>query len=520
MHVIRRKEGKVATQDRAPFLEMRGITKEFPGVMALKGVSFQIDQGTIHAIVGENGAGKSTLMKILGGIYAPTSGKLLLNGRELRFSKVLDAIHEGIFLIAQELNIAMDLKVYENIFIGGELNRHGLVDRGAMMQRARELLESLGSDIDVNDVARHLSVAGMQLVEISRALRFNPNILIMDEPTASLSEKETTNMFKVMRSLKSRGITIIFISHRLPEVVQIADTVTVLRDGSYVGTLPHEEIRESTMVSMMVGRTLTDYYHHKVKEDLPDEYNLVVRHMGDNRKVFDVSFGARKGELLVFAGLVGAGRTELFNLIFGITRKESGEVTLNGKRLEISCPGDAIRQKISYVPEDRKDEGLFLGQSVEANIVINVLKDPRLSRYGFLNMKNIRKVASDAVASRRIKTPDVDREVESLSGGNQQKVLLARWLESRPDILILDEPTKGIDVGAKSEIYEMMGELATQGVTCIMISSDLPEVIGVAQRILVMHEGRIVTELTDKADFNQELIMSYATGVKASDYLF
>lgn len=508
------------SSETTSFLELKNITKEFPGVRALKGVSISIDEGTIHAIIGENGAGKSTLMKILGGLYLPSSGSLELRGQSLKFLSIIDALNKGVVLIAQELNIAKDLKVYENIFIGGEINKHGLVDREAMKQKSKELLQSLGSDIDVNEVARRLSVAGMQLIEISRALRFNPKILIMDEPTASLSEKETNNMFKVMKTLKERGITILFISHRLPEVIQIADVVSVLRDGEYVGTLKKDEIDENKMVSMMVGRTLTDYYHHKENDNLSKDNNFIVEHLGDDKKVFDVSFSTKSGEILVFAGLVGAGRTELFDLLFGITKKETGKIELNGNQIEINKPSDAIASKISYVPENRKDDGLFLEMPIKNNIIMNVVRELAFSKHGFMKLKAITEESNIAVKKRKIKTPDVEREVVNLSGGNQQKVLLARWLESKPNILILDEPTKGIDVGAKSEIYEMMGELAMQGVTCIMVSSDLPEVIGIAQRILVMREGKIVTEITDKNNFNQELIMSYATGVKKADYLF
>ncbi len=504
----------------AKILEIQEMTKTFPGVTALNKVTFDIQSGDIHAVVGENGAGKSTLMKILGGLYLPTSGSFKLRGEPVVFSSVHDAIEHGIVLIAQELNIAMDLTVYENIFIGGELNHHGIVDRGAMRKRAKELLASLGSDLDVETLGRRLSVAQMQLVEISRALRFDPQILIMDEPTASLSEKETANMFHVMQSLKERGITILFISHRLPEVVEIADVVTILRDGQYVGTLPKEEICEERMVSMMVGRELTDYYRHEENNNLSENYNLIVYGMDDGSRVHDVSFGTKAGEIVVFAGLVGAGRTELFNLFFGLKPKQGGTVWLDGKEVKIGGPLDALEAGMSYVPEDRKVQGLFLDLAIEKNIVMNVMKENRHSSGGFLKLHALKKTALEAVEARQIKTPDVDRAVVNLSGGNQQKVLLARWLESNPRILVLDEPTKGIDVGAKSEIYEMMGELAMKGVTCIMSSSDLPEVIGVAQRILVMHEGRIVTELVDKKDFNQELIMSYATGVKEPDYKF
>jgi len=501
-------------------LEIRHISKEYPGVQALKDVSFAIKEGQVHGIVGENGAGKSTLMKILSGVEQMSSGELVLNDMVIDLDGIREAIDLGINLISQELNIAPDMKVYENIFIGSEIHRYGKLDRKKMKEVSRDLLDSLGASFSIDVYANELSVAEQQQVEIARALRYKGNILIMDEPTASLTDSETDKLFEVINQLRDRGITVIFISHRLPEVMYIADSVTVLRDGRYIGTLEKGELDEDTIVKWMVGRELSDYYYHKYNEELPQSDYFVVENYSDNKEVFDVSFSVKKGEIICLAGLVGAGRTEMCNLIFGINKKQGGRLYLAGKELNIRNPYDAIKEGIGYVPEDRKNQGLFLELSCALNVVINIVDTDLISKNMVINHKNVNEVVQKAVASRNIRTPDIDREVMYLSGGNQQKVLLARWLEIKPDILILDEPTRGIDVGAKSEIYELIGELSVKGVTIIIISSDFPEVIGMAQRILVMREGKIVSEIKNKKEFTQENILAYATGIKDTDYLF
>jgi len=501
-------------------LSIKNISKEYPGVQALKNVSFDIDGCEIHAVVGENGAGKSTLMKILSGVEKKTSGEIFLDKRKINLSGIKEAKELGINLISQELNIVPDISAYENIFIGSEINKYGFVNRLEMKKKSRELLKMLGTEFSIDAPAGSLSVAEQQQIEIARALRYNGNILIMDEPTASLSEKETVKLFKVIRKLRDKGLTIIFISHRLSEVIEIADAVTVLRDGCYIGTLKHEEIDEHKIVYWMVGRELSDYYQHSFNENISDEPYFIVNKIGDNKRVFDVSFSAKKGEILCLAGLVGAGRTELCQLIFGINKKETGEIILDGNKLQINKPPDAIKQGIGYVPEDRKNHGLFLELSCANNIIINIADQKEISRGGIINLQRIKKISEEAIKSLNIRTPSIDKEVLYLSGGNQQKVLLARWLEISPKILILDESTHGIDVGAKKEIYELIGKLVVKGVTIIFISSDLPEVIGIAQRILVMREGRIVSEIKDRKEFTQENILAYASGIKKSNYKF
>lgn len=511
--------GDILVQPEKVLIEINNVSKEYPGVQALKNVSFTIKEGEVHSIVGENGAGKSTLMKILSGIETMTSGEIRLNGKPINLNGIRDGIKLGINLISQELNIAPDMKVYENIFMGSEINKYGRLNRKKMKEIARSLLDSLGASFSVDIYANELSVAEQQQVEIARALRYDGNILIMDEPTASLTDSETEKLFKVIKQLKSRGIIVIFISHRLPEVINIADSVTVLRDGKYIGTL-EGELEEQKIVNWMVGRKLSDYYHHVFNENLPEKDYFVVENFGDNKEVFDVSFSVKKGEILFLAGLVGAGRTELCNLIFGINKKESGKLYLDGEEIVINNPYEAIKKGVGYVPEDRKNQGLFLELSTAFNIVINIADTNLISKNNIISYRKINKITQNAISARNIRTPDINREVMYLSGGNQQKVLLARWLEIEPDILILDEPTRGIDVGAKSEIYELIGELSVKGVTIIIVSSDFPEVIGMAQRILIMREGRIVSELTDKKDFTQENILAYASGIKEPDYLF
>jgi len=499
-------------------IEIKEVSKEYPGVKALKSVSFNINEGEVHCIVGENGAGKSTLMKILSGVETLDSGEIKIDGKTVMFNNVRDALEMGIVLISQELNIAPNMKVFENIFMGNEILKKGVLDIKKMKQISKNLLSTLGANFPVDIYAEELSTAEQQQIEIARALKHNSRILIMDEPTASLTEREVEKLFEVIKELKKKRITIIFISHRLSEVIKIADKVTVLRDGAYIGTLSRDNLDEQKIIEWMVGRTITDYYDHEYNRNLPIDKYFVVENYGDDEKVLDVSFSAKKGEILGIAGLVGAGRTELCNLIFGITKKKHGKIFFEGKEIEIKNPSDAIKKGVGYVPEDRKRHGLFLELSVAFNLLVNVIDRGPISRSKIVNHKRIREIAQRVVLMRNIQTPDVDREIKYLSGGNQQKVLVERWIQTTPNILFLDEPTRGIDVGAKSEIYKLIGELAISGVTIIFISSDLPEVIGLAQRILVMHKGKIVTELTEKEEFTQENILAYACGLKSLNY--
>ena len=500
-----------------PVLEMREVSKTFPGVRALDRVSFSIRRGEVHAIVGENGAGKSTLMKILAGVLPASSGAVLLDGTPVTIDNTRKAIGLGMILINQELSVADNLTVTENVFVGSELHTAGILRRERMRNAAAEILGLLGASFSPDAIVGDLSLAEQQQVELARALHHKSRVLIMDEPTASLSERETEKLFEVVRNLKHRGITILFISHRLAEILAIADSVSVLRDGAYIGTLRGAEIAHETIVRWMVGRELTDYYQHETGSPAARDM-LVAEHYGGGRLIKDVSFSVAAGEILCLAGLVGAGRTELCRLLFGIDKKRHGQLWIEGAPLQIRGPRDAIRGGIGYVPEDRKAQGLVLSRSAEWNIAMNV--PDRSSSCGILRQPRMRRLAQAAVKRLKIGTASIDREVVYLSGGNQQKVLLSRWLEIRPKVLILDEPTRGIDVGAKSEIFKIIGSLSRQGVAVIFISSDLAEVIGIAQRILVMREGRIVTELSDPARFTQEEVVAYATGLKPDDYAY
>jgi ribose transport system ATP-binding protein len=497
-------------QARGPILTVSHLSKSFPGVRALRDVSFDAYAGEVHIVMGENGAGKSTLMKILAGIYSPDEGQITLEGQSVRIDTPQKAQALGINLINQELNIAGNLTVAENIFMGSEPRKLGLVDRATMAKRSEEVLKLLAASFQPLMLAGKLSIAEQQQVEIARALIHNSKILIMDEPTAALSERETEKLFALIKSLQEKGIAIVYISHRLAEVAIIADRVSVLRDGEYIGTLDKAHLDNAEIVRMMVGRSLQDFYDHEVATEKTEGY-LVVRHMSDGDKVKDISFSASAGEILSLAGLVGSGRTELARLIFGADAKKSGTVRLDGKEVSLNSPRDAIMHGIAYVPEDRKLLGLFLEMTSHENIAMNVLG--KNARAGVMSSKKNKDAVRKSIESLKIRLTSPRTKAMSLSGGNQQKLLLARWLQIQPKVLILDEPTRGVDVGAKSEIYKLIGEVAKQGVAVIFISSELPEVVGIAQRVLVMREGRIVAELKDKAEITQEIIMGYATGV-------
>ncbi len=494
-----------------PVLEMRGITKRFSGVPALQNVNLMIYPGEVHALMGENGAGKSTLMKILAGAYIADEGEIWLNGQPLKITDPGTARRAGINLIYQELNVAPNLTVAENMFMGSELRQGQLLDREGMRRESARVLQSLGASFAPDDVVSSLSIAEQQQVEIARALKDNSRILVMDEPTAALSDRETERLFEVIHKLRNDGIAIIYISHRMEEVYALANRVSVLRDGQYIGSLERHEISPERLVHMMVGRPMQDFYEHQ-RQTTPGEVVLDVRNISDGRKVQPTNLVLRAGEIVGLAGLVGAGRTELSRLIFGADPKASGEVFLNGQKLNIRSPGDAIAAGIGYVPEDRKDQGLFLEMSSGKNIILNMLKQD--AKAGVINWGSVGKIAKNAVQDFNIRLANLEIRAMDLSGGNQQKLLLARWLAIKPRVLLLDEPTRGVDIGAKSEIYRIISDLAKQGVAVLMVSSELPEVVGLSDRVLVMREGQLVGELGGSTgqSITQENIMAYATG--------
>jgi ribose transport system ATP-binding protein len=500
-----------------PILEMKDISKTFPGVKALTNVSLTVYPGEIHALMGENGAGKSTLMKILSGAYqADPGGEIRINSEHVTIDGPLTARHRGISIIYQELSLAPNLSVAENMLLGREHKTGPMVDRRSMEKACQSVLTRLGVHFVASTKVSELSMAERQLVEIARALIANSRILVMDEPTTSLSSRETEAMFALVRQLRDEGLAIIYISHRMAEIYELADRVSVLRDGSYVGTLVGDQISAERLVQMMVGRDLYSFY--KKEHDAHQSRGPVmfaVRNMGDGVRVHDCSFDLHEGEVLGIAGLVGAGRTELARLIYGADPRISGDVFLKGNHLSIHRPEDAIDSGVVYLTEDRKHLGLFLDLTVRENVNVSVLgRDARMG--GVLNMKSARERAAAAIKALAIRVAGDGVLVGSLSGGNQQKVLLSRLLETKPKILILDEPTRGVDIGAKSEIYRLIDELAKRGVGIIVISSELPEVVGICDRVLVMREGRLEGEVggTGHPPVTQENIITIATGVR------
>ena len=500
-----------------PILEMKDISKTFPGVKALTNVSLTVYPGEIHALMGENGAGKSTLMKILSGAYqADPGGEIRINSRPVTIDGPLTARQHGISIIYQELSLAPNLTVAENMLLGREHKSGPMVDRRSMEKACQAVLERLGVHFKATTTVSTLSMAERQLVEIARALIANSRILVMDEPTTSLSSRETEAMFALIRQLRAEGLAIIYISHRMAEIYELAERVSVLRDGSYVGTLVGDEISAERLVQMMVGRDLSSFY--KKDHDAHQSRGPImfaVRNVGDGVRVHDCSFELHQGEVLGIAGLVGAGRTELARLIYGADPGTSGEIFLEGKRLKIDRPEDAIASGVVYLTEDRKNLGLFLDLTVRENINISVLgRDARPG--GVLNMKSAKQRAAAAIRALGIRVAGDIVPVGSLSGGNQQKVLLSRLLETKPKVLILDEPTRGVDIGAKSEIYRLIDSLARNGVGVIVISSELPEIVGICDRVLVMREGRLEGEVggAGHPPVTQENIITIATGVR------
>ena len=491
-------------------VSMEGIDKSFPGVHALNNCSFELLRGEVHALVGENGAGKSTLMKVLTGVYMKDSGRILRSGKEVEILNVRAAQNLGISIIHQELNLMSHLTVAQNIFIGREQKQGArfLVNEKEINEKTKKLFEMMNLDLNPKTRISDLTVAKQQMVEIAKALSFNAEVLIMDEPTAALTEAEIDELFRIINQLRAKGVGIVYISHRMDELKKISDRVTVMRDGCYVDTVITKDVEIDQIISMMVGRIIYETVHVS-KETNKNAFILEVKNLNKGRMVKDVSFNLKKGEILGFAGLMGAGRTDVARAIFGADKIDSGEVYIHGKKVNIKSPYDAVKHGVGYLSEDRKRYGLTMGMDVESNISLASYRK-FLGAFGIVNKTKTKANAQKFVDNLKIKTPNLKQRIKNLSGGNQQKVIIGKWLTQDSDILIFDEPTRGIDVGAKSEIYKLLNELADQGKSIIMISSELPEVLRMSHRIVVMCEGRITGELS-QAEATQELIMQYAT---------
>jgi len=491
-----------------PLLEMRGISKNFPGVRALDDVDLTLYPGEVLALLGENGAGKSTLIKILGGAHPPDAGEIYIEGHHVRIDSPQSAQKAGVGIIHQEFNLVPALTARENIFLGSHRHALSWLNAARERQEALQLFRRIGIEVDPEKPCRDLTVAQQQIVEIAKALSVEARIVVMDEPTAALTPREVEGLASVIQELKAQGIGIIYISHRLDEIEQMADRMMVLRDGTHVGTRPMDQVSREEIIEMMVGRSLDNEFP-KVKST-PGEECLVVRGLTRSPAVRDVSFSIRRGEILGIAGLVGSGRTEMARILFGADQKDRGEIWFNGEAVNIQSPRQAIRLGICLLTEDRKSQGLVLGISVQENFGLPNLKE--FSVLGLINASQEGQAFSGYVEQLKIKTTGPSQRTETLSGGNQQKVVLAKWLQLNAQLVIFDEPTRGIDVGTKYEIYLLMNELAAQGKAILMISSELPEVLGMSDRILVMHEGTVAGEITDPASTSQEEVMRLATG--------
>ena len=496
------------TMDDNMILEMENISKSFPGVNALSNVNLAVRRGTIHALMGENGAGKSTLMKILDGLYPPDRGQIIFQGQTVTVDTTRTALKLGISMIHQELSPIPHMSVAENIFLGREpLARFGMIDKSKMEADTRALLDRLEIDLNPTTLMKELSVANTQMVEIAKAISFDSSLIIMDEPTSAITEREVAHLFSLIRSLKAKNVSIIYITHKMDEVFQIADDVTVLRDGKHIATLPASETNRDHLITMMVGRELTDLFPKEFAHI--GEVIMSVRNLTRHGIVEDVSFDLRRGEILGVAGLMGAGRTAVMEGIFGIHKLDGGEIILKDKPVHLNSPTDAIQHGLALLTEDRKRKGILGVLPVRDNMMIASL--PNYEKRGFLDGRRIEETIAREKNRLDIKTPSMDQLIKLLSGGNQQKVLISRWLLTSPDILILNEPTRGIDVGAKAEIHRLMSKLAQEGKAIIMISSELPEILGMSDRILVMHEGR-VGGIFERKVATQKSIMEAATG--------
>lgn len=494
-----------------PILEMKNITKSFSGVQVLNNVQLTVQPGEVHALMGENGAGKSTLMNILMGVHSDFSGEIFLNGNKIVNSNPKEAMKNGISMIHQELNPILDMDVSENVFLGREIKRgteglFSLINKKAMHQETQKLFDLVGLDLSPSSLMRKLSVAESQLVEIVKAISCSARIVIMDEPTSAITDKEVDILFEQIRKLKSSGVAIIYISHKMDEIFTIADTITVLRDGQYISSDSAANLDQDKLITLMVGRELKEIFPKKVVEI--GDVVMEVKNYSFEPKVKDVSFNLRRGEILGIAGLVGAGRSELVETLFGVNKHSKGQLLIKGREVHIKRSGDAIANKIALITEDRKQTGLNLIATIEENITLVSLD--QLFPKGIISKHKEAEVVESSIAKFGIKSASRNSQTQSLSGGNQQKVVIAKWLLAEPEIIIMDEPTRGIDVGAKRDIYLLLGELVQAGKSVLMISSEIPEIMGVADRILVMAEGRITGEL-ERKDFSQEKIMHYAS---------
>jgi len=492
-------------------VELKGVTKRFPGVVAMRNMSLQIRPGEIHGLIGENGAGKSTLIKVLTGVHIPEEGTIYIEGNKVSFKNPNEAATAGIACVYQELNIVKLLSVTDNIFINKAIKKKGspFLDYAKMHEIAHEVMLSLGQDIDVKKECGSYGMGIQQMVEIAKAVLIDAKLIIMDEPTSSLGEKEVEQLMKTVRSLKEKGIAILFVSHKLEELFELCDRVTVMRDGEHILTKNTDELDNDSLISAMVGRTLDNQYP-KIEAETGTEA-LRVEHLNSAGVLRDVSFHANHGEILGFAGLVGAGRTETFRAVFGADPYDSGDIYVNGEKVAIKSPKAGIRCGMAFLTEDRKGQGLVLSQSVRTNLILSNMR--RCTKGLFFDEKQIDQLAEENISDLKIKTPTADEVVGQLSGGNQQKVVIGKWINTNADIYIFDEPTRGIDVGAKVEVYNIMNRLVRAGKCVIMISSELPEIIGMSDRVIVMREGKVMGELSRKTDvLNQEIIMKAAWG--------
>ncbi|MGI4982270.1 MAG: sugar ABC transporter ATP-binding protein [Janthinobacterium lividum] len=498
----------VPPDDGRLLFEVAGVVKKFPGVVALDNVSFKLRAGTVHALMGENGAGKSTLMKIIAGLYVPDTGELKLKGNPIRLTGPLDALNNGIAMIHQELNLMGSMTVAENIWIGREPRRFGFIAHDELRRRTQSLFDALKIDLNPQTKVGTLSIANRQMVEIAKAVSFNSDVLIMDEPTSALTEHEVGHLFRIIRDLKSRGKGIVYITHKMNELYEIADEVSVFRDGKFIDTRLTKDITRDQIIQLMVGREVTQMFP-KMEVPITDVV-LKVEKLEVAGIFRDVSFEVRAGEILGFAGLVGSGRSNLAEALFGVVPATKGSITIDGKQVKVGSPTIAMRHGMAFLTEDRKETGCFLKLDVLANMDSAALSQGNYLKAGFVQRARLERDCKEMAKSLRIKTPTLGETIENLSGGNQQKALIGRWLLTKPRILILDEPTRGIDVGAKAEIHRLVSELAGKGVAVILISSELPEVLGMSDRVLVMHEGR-VTGILNRSQADQVTVMNLAS---------